>query len=113
MKIIYNSIDFDAYTWTDPGESPTFVPSYEVCESSGELILEAENDEELKQFEDIEDWFDDWTSGCSDCPVTRPRYVTVRWNFQQSGNRMTVTVESTEPWSKEEINYDNYDDYNF
>lgn len=114
MKTIRNSIEFDAYTWDDPGEYPNAVagyalPSYQVCDSAGELVIEAEDDEELQSFNDIEDWFDDWTSGCSDCPVTRPKYFDITWNFQQNGRQMTITVEKAEPWSEEEIKYDFYD----
>jgi len=44
MKTISNSIEFDTYTWDDPGEYPNAVagyalPSYQVCDSAGEPVI--------------------------------------------------------------------------
>lgn len=96
MKVISNTVDFDSYVWDDPGDYPNAVaggplPSEAVCEFCGEMVLEAENEDDLKDFETIEDWFNDWVDGSRESPVSTPSGWYISWSFKQDGNRITAT----------------------
>lgn len=111
MKIISNNVAFDDYIWDDPGDYPNGIagsalPSYPVCDFSGDIVLEAENDEELKDFETIDDWFNDWAYDGSDSPLNVPSGWYIRWKFVQVGNQITATPYEAEPRD----DYPDYDD---
>lgn len=111
MKVISNTVDFDAYIWDDPGDYPNGIagsalPSHPVCEFSGDIVVEAENDEELKDFETIDDWFNDWVSGSKDSPISTPSGWYISWKFEQNGNQIKATPDEASV-------RDDYPDYDY
>jgi hypothetical protein len=99
MKIISNTVDFDVYEWEDPGDYPNAVasgplPSYAVCECSGEVTMQLESDAEMEGVATIEDWFDDWIEASREIEV--PYGWRIKWKFEMEGNTLTVTPESSE-----------------
>jgi hypothetical protein len=101
MKIISNDLYCGTEIWDDPGVYPNAVagsplPSYGYCEYGGEFIFEAENDEDLKELETVEDWIDEWVN--NECNIDRD--CSARYKCEVEGNRCTVTItdaEYTEP----------------
>lgn len=102
MKCISNNIEMNVEVWDDPGVYPNGVagsalPSYRYLESSGSLVLEAENQEELKDFEDPSNWFSDWINCGREARkigagVDIAPYWNIDWVFNVEGNRLTVTI---------------------
>lgn len=112
MKVISSTVDFDSYIWDDPGDYPNSIagsplPSEAVCEFSGELVLEAENDEEIKDFETIDDWFGDWVDGSRESPISTPSGWYISWKFEQNGNRIVATPDEATP--RDDDYYDDRD----
>lgn len=98
MKVLSNTIDFDCYTWEDPGDYPNAVaaralPSYPVCECSGQMVIKAETDEDLESLATIDDWFGDWVSACSESPLcgSLPFGWSIKWKITVEGD--TVFAE--------------------
>lgn len=116
MKCISNDLDLNVEVWDDPGDYPNAVagsalPSYVYLENSGSLVLEAENQEELDSFQDIEDWFSDWI--CCGAEASRigayvyvPSDFYIDWVFNVEGNRLTVTVGDKSEAREREYDYD-------
>ena len=111
MKCISNTLVISADIWEDPGDYPNSLaggplPSHSYIESSGELVLEAENNEELESFDALNDWFSDWIHCGAEASkigayVDIPSYWHIDWEFKVDGNIVTVTVgddsEANEP----------------
>jgi hypothetical protein len=94
-----NTIDFDVYEWDDPGDYPNAVasgplPSYLVCECSGDITMRLESDDEMEGVHNIEDWFGDWIEASGEIEV--PFGWRVKWKFQMEGKTLTVVPESAE-----------------
>jgi hypothetical protein len=97
MKIITNDLYCRTEIWDDPGDYPNNcagypLPSYGYCEYGGEFIFEAENDEEIKELETVDDWIDEWAN--NDCDIER--YCSPRYKCVVEGNRCTVTITDAE-----------------
>jgi hypothetical protein len=113
MKIISNDLYCQIERWDDPGDYPNGLasgplPSQHYGEFGGDLILEAENDEDMKELDAIEDWIDEYVSNL-DCIS---RYCTVSLNCKVEGNRAHVTIHDceVEEYEPDEPDYDDRDD---
>ncbi|NDD54517.1 hypothetical protein EBZ39_11690 [bacterium] len=107
MKIISNDLYCQIERWDDPGDYPNGLaagplPSYSYCEFGGEFVFETENDEELKELDNVDDWIGDWVR--DQCDIGGHIYPSYRCEVE--GNRCVVTITEAEV---EE--YDPADDY--
>lgn len=107
MKITTNNLYCKIERWDDPGDYPNAVaggplPSEHYCDYGGEFIFETENEEELKELEDVEDWIGDWVN--DQCDIDS--YTNPSFKCEVEGNRCVVTITDAEP---EEPEYDGPD----
>jgi hypothetical protein len=107
MKIISNDLYCGIERWDDPGDYPNGLasgplPSHHYCEYGGEFVFEAENDEELKELDNVDDWIGDWVN--DKCDITS--YTNPSYHCEVEGNRCVVTITSADP---EEPEYDGPD----
>lgn len=103
MKIINNDLYCNIERWDDPGDYPNScagypLPSYHYCEYGGELVFDSENDDELKNFESVDEWIGDYVYKVCDIGCCSPSY-----KCKVNGNRCTVTITDAE------INEPDYD----
>lgn len=107
MKIISNDLYCGIERWDDPGDYPNSLasgplPSYNYCEYGGEFIFEAENEDELKELDTVDDWVGEWI--INECEVDS--YCSPSYKCEVEGNRCTVTITDAEC---EEPEYDGPD----
>lgn len=112
MKIVSNDLYCKIEWWDDPGDYPNGLaagplPSEAYCDYGGSFVFEAENEEELKELETVEDWIDDYVNDQSDIDsYTNPSY-----DCEVEGNRCVVTITGADPEEPEYDGPDRYDDY--
>lgn len=92
MKVISDSLELVWERWDDPGDYPNAVashplPSYHYPVVEGEIIVEAENQEDIDSFDCISDWVWDYI----DLDVNR-----ATWKSKINGNVCTIWVEECE-----------------
>ena len=112
MKIVSNDLYCKIEWWDDPGDYPNGLaagplPSEAYCDYGGSFIFEAENENEIKELEEVDDWIGDWCgSECDIDSYTNPSYC-----CKVEGNRCVVTIVDADPEEPEYDGPDRDDDY--
>lgn len=111
MKVIHNDLYCRPEWWDDPGDYPNGLaagplPSYAYCDYGGEFIFEAENDEELKELETVEDWIGEWAD--SACDIDRD--CSPDYKCEVEGKCCTVTITGADYTEPEPDYPDRYED---
>lgn len=116
MKCVSNDLYLEVETWDDPGDYPNGIaggplPSYSYLSCGGSLVLEAENQEEIESFAEVDDWFDDWINCGREASkigayVDVPSDASVDWIFNVEGNRLTVTIGDKSEMREPDYDYD-------
>lgn len=104
MKILSDTVDFDCYIWEDPGDYPNGIaaralPSYPVCDFSGELVIELEDGDDTSE---IDDWFGDWVD--SKLRHSTPYGWRIDWKIEVADGKITAT-----PNDATAVDYGDYD----
>lgn len=92
MKVLSNNLELYWETWSDPGDYPNAIaqsplPDYQFPVVEGEIVVEAEKDEEIEEFDDISQWI--WE-------YVKLDLKRATWNGKIEGNRCTITVDDFE-----------------
>ena len=90
MLTLKNTLKLDEPNWDFSHPDDYCEVNLEV---SGELIVVAENKEELDELDEVYDWVSDWIEDKVDVPFG----WSVRWNASIDGDIMTITVDETKP----------------
>jgi len=90
MLTLKNTLKLDEPNWDFSHPDDYCEVNLEV---SGELIVVAENKEELDELDEVYDWVSDWIEDKVDIPFG----WNVSWNASIDGDIMTITVDETKP----------------
>lgn len=101
MKIIENSIVIEHEEFSDPGDYPcnagsSPLPSYWYFSHSGQLVLEAETEQEMEDFEYGSDWLDNYV----DFPD-----ISIRWTYHITERRLVATIKDCESTTEDYGDY--------
>ena len=108
MKITSNDLYCEIESYDDPGDYPNNLasgplPSEQKCIFGGEMIIEAENDEDVLNFKNVNRWIKSFVAKHFICESN----ISPVFNYEVTGNTCTVTILDADV---EEI-FDERDEY--
>lgn len=108
LKVISNDLYCNVERWDDPGDYPNncaayTLPSYDYCEFDGFLVFKAETEDELKSFENINNWIGDYVDKVVDKIDTN---CSLSYDCKITGDTCEVTIKEAKVAAADHYSWD-------